>query len=320
MTDPGSIEVVPLGSSFGVELRGVEFEAVPASESFFDMVKKLLDRRFLVLIRNQKIAPLTMQAFMAGFGPLLDIRRHAGEAVHVPDAERIKVISNGLASDGRPLGDGYASAQIWHSDSTVFEAPPGHIGFYCRKTPNPVPQTHFIDMTRVYEDLPEAMKERIARMRVIHHFFPMQIEANVAATAPSLSVDDRRRGVLQPLVRRHLGTGRPILFLPTRRDSLIPGMSEAESLDLLSELWALIEASPHRLSHGLEPDDLLIWDNSATVHSRDGWPQDQERTMWHISAEGEVPIPWHPKRNVNIIGLSPEEARKVNAEMVMLDY
>ena len=126
--DLSSIEVMPLGKSFGVELRGVEFEKMAGSEAFFDMMKKLLDRRYLVLIRQQTMAPLTMQGFMAGFGPLLDIRRHAGNALHVPDAERIKVISNGIAPDGRPLGDGYASDQIWHSDYTVLEAPPGHMG------------------------------------------------------------------------------------------------------------------------------------------------------------------------------------------------
>jgi taurine dioxygenase len=316
------IEIRPISEHLGVELQGVDFEAMAPTRPFIQMMKDLLDEHLVVLIRQQKIQPLTAQNFTGNFGPLLDIKRKGwGDTIHVPEADWIKVISNGKDPvSGRLYGDGNASAQLWHSDSTPWEAPVGHIAFYCRQTPDPAPKTYFMNMSKVYEALPEAMKERIAKIRVIHHFFPRQIEPEIARTAPSQPLEDRKRGIVHPLVRRHLGTGKPLLFLPTRRDSLIPDMDEAESTALLTELWDFTDAQPFKIGHALMPDDFIIWDNSATVHSRDGWPEDKTRVMWHISAEGEVPIPFYPKRTLNTIGLSLDEQRAMNADLNMVDY
>ncbi|MEO7915590.1 MAG: TauD/TfdA family dioxygenase [Novosphingobium sp.] len=314
------IVVEPLSEYLGVELKNVVFEEMAPTEPFIDMMRKLLNTRRFVLIRGQHIEPHTAEAFTANFGPLLDIKRHGSGALHIPGAEWIKVISNGKTPDGQPLGDGNSSAQLLHSDSTSWEAPVGHIAFYCRQTCDPAPMTYFVDMVRVYADLPQAMKDRIANLRAIHHFFARQIEPEIARTTPSKSIEERRIGVLHPLVRRHLGTGAPMLYIPTRHDSLIPGMPEDESLTLLDELWALVNASPHRIGHAMRPDDFIIWDNSATVHGRAGWEPAKTRMMWHISAEGEVPIPFYPRRTLNTIGLSEEEAREINKHMAMVDY
>ena len=65
----------------------------------------------------------------------------------------------------------------------------------------------------------------------------------------------------------------------------------------------------------LMPDDFVIWDNRATVHSRDGWPESQTRIMWHISSEGEIPTPLHTRRGINTIGLDLNAARAATAEI-----
>src|SRR6185437_11386396 len=115
----------------------------------------LLKRHLLLFFPQQSIEPATLTAFAHHFGPLLDIRRKANPARHVPGHDMIKVISNITCSDGVPLGDGNASAQIWHSDSTTWEVPVGYIAFYCRIAPPNPPHTSFLDMIKVYETLPE---------------------------------------------------------------------------------------------------------------------------------------------------------------------
>lgn len=317
------IRIVPLTEHIGVELSNLDLEAMAPTRPFVRLMKDLLDEHLVVLIRNQPgLQPMTAQNFTANFGPLLDIKRKGwGDTIHVPEADMIKVISNGTDPvTGRLYGDGNSSAQLWHTDSTSWEAPVGHIAFYCRQTPDPAPSTSFMNMIKVYEALPQAMKDRIAKLRAIHHFFPRQIEPEIARTAPSQPLEDRKRGIIHPLVRRHLPTGKPFLYLPTRRDSLIPDMDEAESTALLTELWDFTDAQPFRVSHAMKPDDFVIWDNSATVHSREGWPEHKVRIMWHISAEGEVPIPFYPKRTLNTIGLSLDEQRAMNADLNMVDY
>jgi taurine dioxygenase len=308
------IEITQLTPEIGVDFSGVNLEKDAYDAYFIDQLRKAMDMHLVVRIRNQQISPDTMTSIAANFGPLLDIRRAGGNALHVPGHDLIKVISNETDPEtGRSLGDGNSSPQIWHSDSTTWEVPVGHIAFYCRRTPTPAPATRFLNMIKVYETLPEATKERIKSLRAMHHVFHRQIEVAIAREAPSLPVEDRRIGRIHPLVRRHLPSGQPVLYLPTRRDSLIVGWTEEASRELMEELWQHADSSPFFASAALEPDDFIIWDNTATVHSRDGWPADQGRTMWHVSAEGEVPTPLYGSRAPNTIGLSPEEVRAVSA-------
>lgn len=305
-----TVQQTLLTPHIGVDFTGVDLEKDAHDADFVDTLRKALGQHLFVRIRNQQISPKTMTDLAANFGPLLDIRRAGGDALHVPGHDRIKVISNGTDPEtARPLGDGNSSAQVWHSDSTTWEVPVGHIAFYCRTAPDPAPETRFLNMIKVYEELPETLKSRIAQLRVMHHVYPRQIEYAIAHEQPSLPLEDRRIGRIHPLVRRHLPTNRPVLYLPVRRDSLIVGWTESDSRELLEELWGYVDTSPYVVSAALLADDFVIWDNTATVHSRDGWPEEQVRTMWHVSAEGEVPTPVFGGRAPNIIGLSPEQAR-----------
>jgi len=318
---PASMTIEPIAPYMGVKLSGLDLEAAARQPEFIDLLKKLLAEHLLVFVPKQKISGATMEFIPAQLGPLVNIKRAGNVAHHVPNYDWIKVISNGKAPDGVAYGDGNASAQIWHSDSTPWEVPVGYIAFYCRQTVNPVPKTFFKNMIAVYDALPEAMKERINKVRVIHHFYPRQIEIKIHQEGPSMPLEDRKLGFVHPLVRRHLPTGKSILYLPTRRDSLVQGMSEEEGGKLLRELWDFANQAQFDVGVGLEPDDFVIWDNSATVHSRDGWDESQTRIMWHVSAEGEVPTPMYSKRTVNTIGLSPEAAREAMKKQVeMSDY
>jgi taurine dioxygenase len=312
-----TIQLTALTPDIGVDMTGVDLEQVAQDPAFLRVLRRALEQHLLVRIRAQRISPATMTGLAGHFGPLLDIRRAGSTAVHVPGHDMIKVISNEFDPvSGRPLGDGNCSAQVWHSDSTIWEVPTGHIAFYCRNAPNPPPATRFMNMIKVYETLPRTTKERIRSLRVMHHLFPRQIEVAVAKEAPSLPLDERRVGRIHPLVRRHIVTNQPSLFLPVRRDSLVVGWSEQDSRELLEELWEHTDNSPYFATAAMEADDFVIWDNTATVHSRDGWSEDAGRTMWHVSAEGEVPTPRYGGRAPNTIGLSPEEAKALTAQFM----
>ena len=79
------------------------------------------------------------------------------------------------------------------------------------------------------------------------------------------------------------------------------------------ELWEHVIAHEEELGvqHAMMPDDFLIWDNSATVHNREGWDESETRIMWHISAGGETPTPFHPKMGKNVAGMSETDVRKM---------
>ncbi|HSW16652.1 MAG TPA: TauD/TfdA family dioxygenase [Ramlibacter sp.] len=300
---PATIKLAPLTQHIGAQVVDLDLNDVPDDRWRMHQLKDALAQHRVLLLRGQKLSPQALCAIGSLWGPLMDVRQVGNGAIHVPGSDRIKVISNARDASGLRLGDGNSAAQIWHVDASYWEAPPGVTIFYARKTPVPPPKTAFMDMLKVYETLPPTLKDQIAPLRAIHHQYPRGVERQIDETGPSLPLEQRLAGRSQPLVRRHLATGKPLLFLPFRRDCIVEGMNEADSRALLDTLWDHTERSPFFGAMGLEADDVVIWDNSAVVHRREGWPESAARVMWHVTAAGEVPTPMFQKHVVNINAL-----------------
>lgn len=147
----------------------------------------------------------------------------------------------------------------------------------------------WVDMQAVYRDLPATLKQRIAGLRCIHPSYPEVVSAGVHRDLKDLPADIRDKGPAHPLVVRNPGTGEPSLFLSVRRDARIPGMEAAESRALLTELWDIVEASPHRWRSLVRGDDILIWDNIGTVHDRPPFSAREARKVWFANLAPVVP-------------------------------
>ncbi|MDO8276515.1 MAG: TauD/TfdA family dioxygenase [Burkholderiaceae bacterium] len=298
-----ALHAAPLSEHIGADLAGVIVQDILEDDWLDYRVKQELGEHLVLRLRSQEASAGTMVELAKRFGPLMDVRQVGNGALHVPGHDEIKVISNIFDGSGRRLGDGNASAQIWHVDASYWEAPPGVTIFYARQTPAHPPKTWFLNMIKVYESLPEDIRNTIAQLRVIHHQYPRGVELGVHEDGPSLPLETRSAGILHPLVRRHLPTGRPILFLPYRRDCVIPGWSQEDATALLTQLWDIAESSPYQTAVALEPGDVVIWDNRGIVHRRDSWSANEGRLMWHLSSQGEVPTPMFPPKVVNINAL-----------------
>jgi len=284
-------ESIGMGITLNVDLND-RFE----DDEFVADLRLALSKHRVVLLRDQDPRPSAMTGLARHFGPLLDLRRAGTDAIHVPEDKFVKVVSGNIAPDGRRLGDGNSESQVWHSDASQWECPPGYVFMCCQDAPEPGPKTYFVDMIAAYRDLPEETKQRISDLRVIHYNYARQVETETAREV-SLPLQERMIGRAHPLVRRHIPTNKPNLYLPVRHDSVVVGWAEGESQALLDSIWAHVE-SCEKIGFALRAGDLVIWDNTATVHSRDGWDPSLRRVMWHVSAEGEVPTPMYSGRTV----------------------
>jgi taurine dioxygenase len=296
----GAFTIRPANEHIGADLEGIDLAQAAESEQTMAEIRAAMNRHLVLRIRGQKLTPEQAVRFSAHFGPLMDVRRPSPRAVHVPGFPEIQVLSNGLDRDGQRLGDGNTSAQIWHTDSGQWEVPPGMVLFYGRQTASPAPFTKFMNMIKVYAALPEETRERIKNLQVLHHMYSQSVDVEVHRGGKSLPHDERAAGMPQPLVRRHVQTGQPILYLPTRRDSVIPGLQDDEAKALLTQLWEFAESTPYKWQAALDVDDVVLWDNAGMVHSRDGWPAEQTRIMWHLLSEGEKPTPMFPRKQQNL--------------------
>lgn len=295
-----AFEIVPAGSHIGADVRGVDLASVvdEADLPTVEALRRELDQHLVLRLRDQHVSASQMERFGAYFGGFVNLKRaERPDAEHIPGLQFVKCISNGLRTDGRPVGDGSAASQDWHTDGAMKPKPATYSHFYARVVPAEAPKTYWMNMYRVYESLPDDWREEIQDVWVIHHQYSA---GNEFPLPPSLPLAQRMEGPRHPLVRSHPVSGRPLLYLPHRDDAMVVGMDEQGSYELISRLRRFAAKSPFWWAATMEVDDFVIWDNRACLHRRDGWDASRERTLWHLANEGEVPVPYREPSSVRL--------------------
>src|SRR5262249_53303151 len=91
---------------------------------------------------------------------------------------------------------------------------------------------------------------------------------------------------LRPLVKMHPVTGRLALFIG-RHAYAIPGLTEAESEKLLSDLVDFACRPPRTYAHWWQPGDVVIWDNRCVLHRARPYADREPRVMRHTRVAGD---------------------------------
>jgi taurine dioxygenase len=282
---------VPASPHIGARVMGSSLADVMEAQDQNALadLRDALDTHLILHFSGQTLQPRQIEDLGRHFGPLLSLKRPENKtASHLGDVEFLKIITNALTPDGKPLGDGSNASQDWHTDGAMKPRPATYSYFYARTVPRVPPKTYWMNAYRVYESLPQSVKDKIHDLYVIHHHYTA---GNEFPLPPSLPLTEREKGPRHPLVRVHPATGKPILYLPHRRDALVVGYSPEESDELIGYLREFAANSPFWWGTAMQPDDFVIWDNRACLHRRDGWESNEDRIMWHLANEGETPIP-----------------------------
>ncbi len=119
-----------------------------------------------------------------------------------------------------------------------------------------------------FDSLPDDVKTRIVGLSA-HHDLGPKFEFEMRRTYGDDTADqivESFAGVDHPVVAEHPVTGRPLLFVNPGYTRHIVGVSDAESNELLTLLFAALANPAHACTHDWAPGDLAIWDEHATVH------------------------------------------------------
>ncbi len=105
------------------------------------------------------------------------------------------------------------------------------------------------------------------------------------------AVVERFDGCIHPVVVRHPGTGRPSLFVNAGYTDFIVDLHPDESRAILDLLFNRLNAPRFHYRHHWNVDDIVIWDEIATVHQGpdDFFPE--RRVLRRITAGLVVPEP-----------------------------
>jgi alpha-ketoglutarate-dependent taurine dioxygenase len=173
----------------------------------------------------------------------------------------------------------------WHIDGATDDVPTRASLLSARKLSATGGETEFANTYAAYDELPEAERKQIDGLRVIHSLEAAQRMVNPEPAYAELKMWQMRPSKSQPLVWKH----------QSGRKSLVLGAtsSHVEKMELepgRALLCKLLEWSTQRqfvYQHKWHLGDLVIWDNTGTMHRALPYAFDSGRTMHRTTLVGE---------------------------------
>jgi len=256
------IEVKPLHPRFAAEIIGLD-TAAPITPEIVQAVEAAMAEYAVCVVRNASLTDADHLRFSRAFGPL---ELPPGSRGRI--AKELYDISN-LDAKGEIIPfDPNAKAQPidferFHTDSPFNTQPTKWSLLLGYVVPPKGAETLFIDTRAVYDDLPQAMKDRIEGLTAEHDMFQA-----LERTGVQFGDENMRRMfpcLPHPLVRTS-ANGRKALYLGWHAIGIV-GWPKTEAWALLDELFAIATQEKYIYSHHWRQADMLIWDNRCTMHS-----------------------------------------------------
>jgi alpha-ketoglutarate-dependent taurine dioxygenase len=265
-----TLDTIDLSSRIGTEIRADAAALVSGEHT--EQIRDVLDRRGLVLFRRVNLDDREQVAFARTLGGVID----QGE-------DNIYKVS--LDKRVTTTADYLLGTFLWHIDGTTDEIPTRASLLSARRLSDTGGQTEWANTYAAYDDLPPDEKDAIDGLRVAH-----SAETIVRAARPDFTAADGRTRPVRshPLVWTH-GSGRKSLVLGSTA-AHVEGMDPGEGRALLDRLqeWATQPRFVHR--HEWAVGDLVIWDNTGTMHRVVPYSAESGRLMHRTTLVGEEPL------------------------------
>lgn len=268
MTAVTAVEVREVGGGIGAEVSGVDL-GTDHPPQVYSAIWAAVERHGVAFLRDQHLSAERWEAVAGRFGEI----QVSQELRKEPDQTR-------------------NVGESWHVDMTFLPAPPMATMLLALECPPRGGDTMLASMALAYEGLSEGLQASLRGLRAVH--------ANVRKLAldydrtsppePSVSEYDAAEGTLHPVVIRHPGTGRRVLYVNPEYTARFDGWTRKESLGLLSYLYAHAERPEHTCRFRWSPGSVAIWDNRQVWHLAVNDYQGLRRVMRRVTLRGEPPV------------------------------
>ena len=264
------MKIVESGQILGARVDGLDLSQ-PLSDAQFQQLEQALGRYGVLSYPSQTLTSLQLKQFAARFGQL---EINVANMYQEPGLPEVMILSNKVGADGKPLGLSDAG-QDWHTDMSYSKMVAFSNILYGLEIPHrngePLGNTEFCSMHAAYDDLPEALKQRLDGMTITHDFakFWDMMRAKAGSTRPRLTPAQRQAKppVSHPAILRHPITGKKVLYANPGYSMRINEMSEAESEQTLAFLFEHQLQTKYQYKHRWQVGDVLMWDNLGTLHN-----------------------------------------------------
>ena len=252
---------------FAAEAGGINITQ-PLSQADVKAINAAMNHYAVLVWRGQPLTEAEQLQFATSFGPLdIGLKRVFKRKERLVD-ERSIDISN-LDTEGNvskrdsPKNLSNFANQLWHSDSSFMQPRAAYSMLHAVNLPTWGGNTEFADLRAAYDALDERTKAEAESLEAEHYALHTRLllgdnaytDAQKAAMPP----------VIWPLVDTHPGSHRKVLFIGAHCCRII-GWPVAEARMYLADLLEHATQRERVYVHTWLKDDLVIWDNRATVH------------------------------------------------------
>ena len=206
-----------------------------------------------------------------------------------PEARGEKLYKVSLDTEVNKQADYLKGSLYWHLDGTMNEVPILASLLQSVALGNPDEgDTEFCNTYAAYDNLPVEDKAEIADLRVMHSacntLFYYDPEPSAKTLKQMMAIGDREL----PLVWTHKSGRKSLVLGATARH--ITGIDYTRSAELLVRLrdWATQPQFTYR--HKWTVGDLVIWDNTGTMHRATPYDPSSGRLLQRTKLEGEEPF------------------------------
>ncbi len=286
--------IVPADAALGAEVHGLDLRQL--NDATFKRIHEAWLHHLLLVFKNQTLTAEDLVKLVNRFGtPITSSGLHqrkleertANKLFDLPP--EVTVVTN-LRENGKPvgiLGDGEI---VWHSDFSFKERPTAARMLVAMELP---PQdkggnTQFLNAYAAYDALPAEYKQQLTGKTIK--------QGNIVDTAmklrPGASLNDDIRtahGPSHPIISTHPETGCNLVFLGRRHAAFVNGMTIEDSEAFLDDLWARATQERFCYEHRWNKGDVVVWDNRASVHRRQGFDPESRRVLYAAQVEGHKP-------------------------------
>lgn len=185
-----------------------------------------------------------------------------------------------------PNADYLKGAFYWHIDGTMAKMPILASIMSSRKLSAPgTGDTEFCNTYAAWDALPEEEKAELEKLQVDHAMWRSQLYYNPEPTSAQMDAWQKMGVNRLPLVWKHRSGRKSLVLGCTALQVVGMDMSESEKLLVRLREWATSEPFSYR--HTWKLGDMVVWDNTGTMHRALPYDHTSGRLMHRTKLEGE---------------------------------
>lgn len=269
------MEIIDVADSFAGEVTGLPlWQSLSAQQC--NAIRDAYRARGVLVFRRQALS----ESELLAFGKVIGEPSLYAETHWLSTVPEVILLSNMQNQQGEMLGGLANKPLTWHTDQSYYAEPVTGCFLYGVEVPAEGGATRWASLYRAYETLPGDLKRAVDG--AVGTFSYRARSAGSRKADDNHDWETRLRetpDVKHTLVNTNPSTGQKALFIDPGTLIGIDGMAPDEADELLAQLLAHVTRPEHVYEHDWRPGDLVLWDNAAALHARDGFSNEQNRLV-----------------------------------------